>query len=123
MPALETSDLTEFAVLWAGDGTYDAEGEPQVGEPVQVPVRWNPTGGKTQDVSGNILTYDASIAVDRQLKIGDRIWLGTLQEFNGTGSAGEASQIMRVLTTSTAKDVKGEATRYEATLKLNSDKV
>lgn len=113
MPPFEIMDRHQAAVLWSATGGYDDHGEPVVGEPTEIRVRWN--WGRTQSVGprGNIIALDAKVVAAEDIPLGSNMWQGSLEDWYGTGSAGEAADVMYVVTEGKAVDLKGRITRRE----------
>jgi hypothetical protein len=76
MPALETSDLLQSAVLWPFSGSYDPYGQPTVAAPVAVEVRWVDKRMEALDPKGDTITVDGFAIVDRHVDVGSLMWLG-----------------------------------------------
>lgn len=106
MPALETRDLTQRAVLWPAQG-YSDYGEAKVGAPVEVPVRWLWGQAEALDKDGGTVALDAQAVVDREVPVGSKMWLGTLEGWYATGSGGTDAMLLEVKTSSEALDLKG----------------
>lgn len=121
MPPLETDDLDHKAVLWALAG-YDRYGRPKVGAPEEVDVRWTWRRSEALDPQGNTVSLDADVAVDRKIKPGSKMWKGELADWYGTGSAGDDSELMEVVTYAEADDLKARETRRQVGLKRYQDK-
>ena len=122
MPGFETLDRLQKAVLWP----YlrrSAEGEPVVGPPVPLMVKWTDQLQNVMDPKGNTITCDATAVVDRDVAIDSIMWLGSLQDLPGalmnqdpgTGFEPEgvpwASGLMQVKTMGRASDIKNRFTR------------
>lgn len=117
MPALETLDRTQPAVLWPARGVND-QGEILVADPVSLMVRWVQKRRETQDSSGNPVALDATAVVDRQIEIGSLMWLGHLKDLPpGTSFTGDdAIELMQVQSYNFALDLKGRFTRHSVGL-------
>ena len=105
MPPLETADRKQKAVLWPLDG-HDRYNNPKIGDPIELNVRWVGSTSEALDAEGNTITLDATVVVDRDISIDSNMFLGTLDDWLGTGSIGSASQVMHVKTVSTTTDLK-----------------
>ena len=98
MPAPETADLHQTAVLWAYTGVTDAYGQPRVAAPVEIPARWLTARLERADARTEELTFDAVAVLDRAVPVHSRMWLGTLAEWYATGSSGPAgAELMEVV--------------------------
>lgn len=112
MPAIETRDLYQSAVLWPAAGYADPYGDPVVGSAVEIPVRWL-TGRRDQaGAQQGTTSYDAQVITDRDVKVGSRLWLGTLDTYLGTGSDDVPSNVHIVVASSSTPDLKARFTRY-----------
>lgn len=120
MPAPETSNRYQHAVLWERTGA-DRYGEPTRGEPVELRVRWVQKRGEVTDAQGNRTPLDAAVVVDRQIPVGSLLWLGTLDSWQGTGSVGADSELHEVVTYSETPDVKGRVALRSVGLKRFRD--
>lgn len=98
MPAQERAFVRQTAILWPATGT-DAYGQPTVGPPVEIPVRWLTQRREVRDPLGNTVMLDAEAVVLQWIAVGSRLWLGTLDEWygvTGTGSAAPDTELMTV---------------------------
>lgn len=119
MPHPETAYRTQKALLWPASG-FDAYGQPKVGEPVELLVRWNAKRREATDPQGNSIMLDATVVVDREVAVGGTMWLaadqspgsGTaLSQWYGTGSGDVDDEVMRVAIYSETPDLKGRVAR------------
>lgn len=126
MPSQETAFLTDDAVLWPRTG-YNRYGEPTVGSPIELKVRWENTRREVLDKDGNSVSIDATVFTDRDIREGSNLWHGTLADWYGTGSgsspAGQDDELMYVKFSEETEDIKGRCTqrtvmlmRYRQTL-------
>lgn len=101
MPHQETSHRFQDAVLWPREGRDDY-GEPTVGEPVAVRVRW--TYGRTlmRDRDGNPVEVDATVMLDRDVTTESVMWLGKLADWFDDG----VQELMEVKAFDRVSDVK-----------------
>lgn len=83
MPALETTELNQKAVLWAADG-YDDHGEPKVDAGVEIDCRWENVTREVAGPGGTPIAIEAEVVVDRDVAIGSRMWLGELDDYAST---------------------------------------
>lgn len=120
MPPLEKMDRHQTAVLWPSIG-FDEYGQPDVGDPIQIIVRWNTRRMETVDAKGNTIALDALVIVDRQIAIGSDMWLGALADWYGTGSAGNDDEVMQVKTYEETLDIKGRSARHIVGLMYKGD--
>lgn len=120
MPSMETAFRRQFAVLWPKDG-YDGHGEPTVGEPVELRVRWNNKQRLAYDAQGNPVAVDAVVIVDQEIEVGSSMWEGQLADWYGTGSAGDDSGVMEVVTYNETPDIKNRFKRRTVGLTFYKD--
>lgn len=109
MPPQETSHRPHKAVYWRNTGTTDRYNEKILEEAVELKVRWVGTRSNMLDPNGERIVVDASAIVDRTIPVGSQLWLGTLEDWLGTGSNGEESEteIMEVVAVEVTDDIKG----------------
>lgn len=91
MPAVETMDRWQKAVLWpavldqAGRVLFSRHGEPLVSTtPVEVYTRWENCLKQILLPNGNVVQITATVVVNRDVDIGSRMWLGGLDDLPGT---------------------------------------
>jgi len=119
MPALETKDLYQRALVWTFSGNYDRNGQPiiNLSTPMEISVRWNWRKARATTPDGNTITLDASVVVGERVNVGSLMWLGTLEDWNGVGSSSSSSakdnQLCQVKTVNWLKDIKGRNRRHE----------
>lgn len=110
MPPIETAHRPQKALLWSVQGVND-RGNPTVdrGNPTELDVWWATGRTEALDPQGNTVAIDAAVVVDRHVPVGSAMWLGSEAEWlgSGTGSAGEATEVMQVVTYNEAPDLKG----------------
>jgi hypothetical protein len=114
MPVLERSDLKQRAVLWPKVG-YDTFGQPAVGPPQEIPVRWSWTHRESIDAQGNTISIDADVVTTFPLVIGSHLWLGTLNDWN-LGSGQTNYDMCECKTVPDTPDIKGRVHRYTGQL-------
>lgn len=121
MPAPETSDLIDRALLWTARHV-DAYGNPRVDTPPEeVDVRWNQRRTMGADASGNPVALDAMVAVDQEIPVGSVMWLGSLADWLGTGSGGPEDELHEVMTYNESWDLRGRECRRELGLRRKGD--
>jgi hypothetical protein len=106
VPPPERASLKQKAVYWAVSGR-DAYNEPTLAPPVEIPVRWETQRGETTDASGNEIATDATAYLMQRVTLGSNLWLGTLAEWSATGSGGQDTELMEVVSYSETPDIKG----------------
>jgi hypothetical protein len=105
MPALETEGRLQKAVYWAKTG-HSADGEATIAAPVELEVRWNNKQRVAINAQGTPVAVDAVVVVAQEIIVGSTMWLGELADWYGTGSAGDDSGVMEVLTYNETPDLK-----------------
>ena len=85
MPGLETSNLNQKAVLFPFTA-YDRAGQPTVGEPQEIPVRWLTVRKQAVDAKGNTVLLSAQAIVGVSVYPESQMWLGTLADWLATSS-------------------------------------
>lgn len=124
MPALERSDLNQRCLYWPFSG-YDAFGQPTVSTtPTEIPCRWVWTHREAVDAKGNTIALDADIALALSPHVGAHLWLGTLEQWNGTGSGSATvdQDLCEVQLSKNVPDVKGRVHRYTVSVMRLHDK-
>jgi hypothetical protein len=96
--------------LWP-PGAADRYGQPSRGEPVEIRVRWLSGQRAAAGPDGGTIMLDGSVVADREIAQDSLMWLGTLEEWNESGSAPDDSELMRVVYYRATPDIKGRATR------------
>lgn len=84
MTSIETVNLKQFAVYWPYVGR-DPHGEPVVGDPVEVPCRYEAGMIASIQESTEPIGSPAIFDIDRDMMIGGRLWPGRLADLAGTG--------------------------------------
>lgn len=102
MPPPEEMDLNQDAVLWPFNGIDDS-GEPSVGPPQAVAVRWEDKRSQSVSETGTVLALDAQVKVGLEVALGSHIWKGRLADFTDA----DTNEIMVVQTYSEIPDLKG----------------
>lgn len=121
MPPIETADLHQAAVLWEQSGT-DRYGATTVSDtPVEIPTRWEYKREEVRAADGSTILIDAVVVVDRSVPVGSNLWLGELADWYGTGSAGDDTEVMEVITSSAIPDIKNRNMRRVLKLRRLKD--
>ena len=116
MPPIETMDFYDRALLWRADG-FNENGEPIVEDtPTEITCRWTTGRIWAVDTNGVDVSLDAKAAVLIDIPLGSRMWEGTLDSWNGTGSSGNDTPIMVVRTFDKRKSLDNRFTRREVGL-------
>ena len=120
MPPIETAWRYQKAVLWPaltrrGRALTDKNGVVRVdlSAPVELSVRWEWGYREILDANGNTVAVNATVVVDRDVVVGSRMWQGELEDWVGTGSGGDAEEVLMVAVVDKAEDIKGIHTRRE----------
>lgn len=122
MPQMEVSYLPQDAVLWPATGVDD-DGEVTVGAPVEIRCRWVYKRMETLDRKGSTIALDALVVVDREVADNSLLWLGKLEDWYGTGSAGVGVGLHQMVTYSGTPDLKGRVQRRTLGLKRYKDRL
>lgn len=109
MPAPETSNLEQTAILWPPTG-IDKYGEKIIGTPEEIDVRWVNSVMDFVDDFGTSIKVDTAIVTDRSIESGSLLYLGTLEEWYGTGSSGDSDRLMVVKSQKTVPDMRNRET-------------
>lgn len=113
MARLDDRTRTQDAVLWPFAGSYAADGRPQCNTPVDVQVRWNTIRREATDPQGNTVMLTAEAVVDRVIDPGAVMFLGSYEDFLGTGSGSglDDSELHQVITYQEMTDLRGREMR------------
>jgi hypothetical protein len=126
MPALESDNLWQYAVLWVPTGT-DRYGRRTVDRenPREVRCRWEYGRKGTLNPQGETVALDATVVVDSLVPVGSQLWPGRLIEWQGlNGGLGDDpldEPLYEVLTSSAIPDIKGRNTRRTLGLVRSKD--
>lgn len=118
MPALEGMGRHQKAVLWEKTGV-DRYGETVRATPVELDVRWEEGSTDMLLPDGTKVKLEGVVVTNRAVPEGSLMWLAPnaalspLEQWYGTGSAGDDSGVMMVHSKDTAPDLKGRNVRYE----------
>lgn len=116
-------DRRQLAVLWpalTGRDKFDEYGDVKSGVPQEIVVRWIEKEMDAIRPDGTPIRLDAQVHAVEDIAIGSVMWLApneastALEQWYGTGSAGQDSGLMMVVSLSgRACDLKGRNTRRE----------
>lgn len=115
---IEGVDLHQTAVYWEVV-KYDRHGHVKVKAPVELNpedgngVRWINRRSQVTAPDGQVITLDARIVTSQEIKVNSIIWLGTLDEWNESGSDGNDTQLHQVKIYSEVPDIRNRDYRYE----------
>lgn len=110
MPPIETFHRHQRAVLWPIEGRDDY-GDPVVGEPVEIMVRWEDRPRDSVQQQTASVEFDATVVVDRVIAVGSQLWLGSIEFWYGTGSAEDDTGLTEVTEYNETPDLKGRNIR------------
>lgn len=108
--------MHQKAVLWPFSHK-DEQGMPVVDAPVSIDVRWVTKRMESVDRQGNTISLDGMAVVDRKIDVESQMWLAPrqdedpIEQWYGTGSAGDDSEIMRVALYNEIPDMDGREVR------------
>jgi hypothetical protein len=121
MPPIETMEMHQRAVLWEMSG-YDTYGQPTVSStPIEISVRWEWKHEEEKTTDKYEVLLDAIVVVDREIAEGSNMWLGTLSDWYGTGSAGDDSEVLQVKFYNEVPDLKDRYIRRTVGLSFFRD--
>lgn len=112
MPSPEIASLTDDAVLWSFAG-HSPTGEPKVSTPIQIECRWMWKKTQATDATGNTVMLDATVIVDREIDDGSILWLGTLDQWEDSGSEESNPELVEVKSYKEVKDIRGRESYRE----------
>lgn len=119
MPAIETMHRHQLAMHY---GTTPGDfGEPiaDVSGRTELKVRWQYVNEEAVDAQGNSIGIDAKVVLDRDVAVGDYMWLGGIENLPSNGIP--TSNIMKVVGFVSTPDLKGRHIRRTALLQRFSD--
>lgn len=108
MPHQETAYRRQTAVLWECTGK-DRTNEPILSSPREIKVRWNNDQSSMLDESNTVVRVDALVETTCDVPVDSILWLGCLEDWYGTGSGSDESQLMQVRLFQKTPDLKGRA--------------
>jgi hypothetical protein len=117
MPRVSLRNRYQKVLLWRATGANDNYGQPVVGEPEEIRVRWNTGRSEALDNNGTKVSLDASLVVAERIPLGSLMWLAPLQGANtdtalaqwygvGSGSAVPDTELMYVKTYNESRDIR-----------------
>ena len=115
MPALETMDLRQDAVLRTAT-TADQYGEYRASPSKAIKCRWEDTNVESSDALGNPINLVANVVVAQSIPVGSYLWLGNIKAMPATVTW------LRVTTRHVTPDIKNRNTRWTLGLTRSSDK-
>lgn len=111
MPPLERFDLAGVVTYWQKTGD-DAYSRPTLARGVAVRARVVYGRRDVTDPTGNVISLDGELAVDRELVEGSLVWDGPPESL--PADLVPTADVLQVTFVTAVPDVKGRCTRYEA---------
>lgn len=111
MPDPETAGLWQDAVLWEATGETDRYGQHVIGSAVQLQVVWNTKRREVLDAKGSTVKVDAVAVVDREIRAGSLMWLGSIDDLPGTSESVPDDDVMEVIGYSHTNDIRVRVVR------------
>lgn len=108
MPPLETTDLRQYAVLWAAAG-QDVYGAPVVADGIEIKVRWLDKLSQAVDPTGNTIQTVAQVIASQLIPVQSILWLGRLCNIVGPPYPG----LHIIVGDDNTPDIKNRNIRYE----------
>lgn len=105
MPDVSVRRLLQDALLWEPTGV-DRYGAPSVGDVEELKVRWEVNRRQLRLKDGSTVTLEGDVFVDRDIPIGSHMWLGTLDDYYGSGSGDPAEDLCVVVEQDDAPDIR-----------------
>lgn len=109
MPDIEVQELNQWAVYWPAP-SYDNYGEPVVGDPDEIQVRWVGKLAGGQDPAGNKVGSTATVVLDRPILVGSLLWKGRMSDMPDLTFLPK-SNVMVVVGYGETADIRGRALR------------
>lgn len=106
MPAPEANGRDQDAVVWDATGRYDRYGKAILDEPRQIEVRWNTKRTSMIGRDGKPIALDATVVTVEDIELDSDMWLGTLEDWYATGSAGNGVSLHTVVAFTSTPDIK-----------------
>ena len=104
MVSVECGGRHQKAVLWEATG-FDNYGQPVVGQPEEVLVRWDEADAESPDA----IAINATVVMPRRVAEGSEMWLGSLDDY---GAQATPPTRMRVVSRSSVQDTKGRKVHH-----------
>lgn len=111
MPIIEDEDMDDRILYW--QALYEGpDGQWVFAEPIEICGDWVQRRSEASDGIGNRITIEASATVDRLIPVQSKLWLApdwrlsALSQWYRNGSAGQADEVMRVVTNHGGWDAK-----------------
>ncbi len=116
MPAMEQMDRHQDAAIFVRTGV-DAFSESEHAAPVDHKVRWTWSRSFSTDANGNKIALDAKVVTAMAVPVGSLMYLGTVDAWYGTGSAGNDTELCEVVTDHSGPSLCNKFYRYSYGLK------
>lgn len=126
MPQIEVDLRYQTATLWVFYNR-DRYGETVTYEPIEINVRWEDLRRANRQketlASGGKLVefFDALVIADRHIPLHSIMYLGSEEDWLGTGTFGQASELFEVIEYDRIPDIKNRIIRREYKLKRYKD--
>ena len=115
MPALEVTDLRQYACLWAFV-QQDRHGRPVVSPPVEIKVRWVLNDSQIVDPTGNTIASSGTLIASRDIHPMSLLRLGRLKDLPNA-----PDKLHTCTINNTTPDIKNRNTRFDYNLMRYSD--
>lgn len=121
---LESDARFQTAVLWKYENVTDGTGRRlATAEPRDICVRWEWDYTERSRAASTDVIWDAYVVVNEDIPVGSWLWYGSLEDFSGTGSGGDFTEIMQVEVFRRTPDVLGQAVRRVCLCSRYGDKI
>lgn len=116
MPFHGYANRTDVIVCWPVVGTA-ANGQPVVSDVAEErECWWDSTTRTVTGPDGEPRAVDATVGgLETELPVGSAVWKGTIEDIPGTGQV-PTQDVMRVLTSTEERDVRGRSSAWVVTL-------
>lgn len=110
MPPIERSDLKQTALLFAWNGENEFN-EATFEYPVELDVRWIEADTQMRGPQGTPIDIAVTVIAAREIVLDSVMWLGTLDDWIGTGSNDTDSTLYQVVASAFTPDIKDRNVR------------
>lgn len=111
MPALEYSDLRQWAVVWFWTGQQNRHGQQTIHQPIQIPVRWNFDDAQVLDSFGNTIGRNGDVVAAIDIPDLSMIWYAG--NYKLTTLPTTFTELAQLFRTGSTGDIKQRNIRYE----------
>lgn len=120
MPAPETNDLLDSAILWRFSDRKDDYNRPIVSQYEEVMINFSLGRAKTRtesrDAKSSVISYDATAITEETYPIDSILWIGELRDMPE-----KPTPLYQVKGYSESNDIKNRETKYRANLMRYTD--